>query len=387
MVQQNIPGVETGTVTQPPELDLFGQPVQAAPAAPTDNQTKALEFAQKQQEVTKLLEAHQQQESDALAAGDIGAYKALKPKREMLQNEQDYVSKQLGLLGGYKPVGEEAAKLQKQLVKAREELAALAGPGFDPVKADKLVEKIDALEKAFPTDGAGVQQDFGFGKKALPANQEQTAGGNAWGVVYPKGRPKAQGPGTRAEVTEGEEQEYLAQQQAEADKTVADVAQREEQERQGRARAAAETEALQRIGQAPAKPLRAESGEPLPAMRGRPLIGSAADAILQEAEAKEQQRIAEQEAQEDQKLQAKSPSAALGQMQQLLTGEYSTGVLSKEAKEFELLKRQIKDLIAQASGIASFINGQVARANFVTAIRTRVVACRQPRGRESEPCL
>ena len=330
MVQQNIPGVETGTVTQPPELDLFGQPVKPREEEPTDNRARALEFAQKQQELARMLEAHQQQGSALAALGDTKGLKKLKPQRKLLENEYKYVTEQLELLGGYTDPVTERKKLVKELNTAQAQLKAMSGEGYDPVKADKLVDRIEALKAIVPFDAGAedlvqkrIEGDFGFGKKALPANQEQTAGGNAWGVVYPQGRPKEQGPGTRAEATgaENEEQAYLAEQQAAADETVADVAEREERARQGKIRAAAEAETLRRIGQTPAKPLRAESGEPLPAMGQRPLIGSAAEAILQEAEAKEQQRIAEQEAQEDQKLQAKSPSAALGQMQQLLLGE------------------------------------------------------------------
>ena len=143
------------------------------PAPPTEAEpSKALEFAQKQQELEQLLTAHQQQESEAAAQGDTDALKQLRTQREMLLNEQSYVTKQLELLGGYTAPGSGAIAIQKKLDKAQADLRNLAGAGYDPVVADKLVAKIDEYTAQLQKAG-GVQQAFGFGTKAAPASREQ----------------------------------------------------------------------------------------------------------------------------------------------------------------------------------------------------------------------
>ncbi len=145
------------------------------PAPPTEAEpSKALEFAQKQQELEQLLTAHQQQESEAAAQGDTDALKQLRTQREMLLNEQSYVTKQLELLGGYTAPGSGAIAIQKKLDKAQADLKNLAGAGYDPVVADKLVAKIDEYTAQLQKAG-GVQQAFGFGTKAAPASREQSS--------------------------------------------------------------------------------------------------------------------------------------------------------------------------------------------------------------------
>ena len=156
--QQMLPGMEEAGRLPTPE-----------PEAEPD---KALEFAQKQQELQQLLTDHQQKESEAAAQGNTEALKQLKPQRDMLRNEYDYVTKQLDLLGGYAPPGAGAATIQKKLDKAQADLKNLSGAGYDPVVADKLVAKIDEYTTQLQKAG-GVQQAFGFGTKAAPAAREQ----------------------------------------------------------------------------------------------------------------------------------------------------------------------------------------------------------------------
>lgn len=158
--QQMLPGMEEAGRLPTPE-----------PEAEPD---KALEFAQKQQELQQLLTDHQQKESEAAAQGNTEALKQLKPQRDMLRNEYDYVTKQLDLLGGYAPPGAGAAAIQKKLDKAQADLKNLSGAGYDPVVADKLVAKIDEYTTQLQKAG-GVQQAFGFGTKAAPATREQTS--------------------------------------------------------------------------------------------------------------------------------------------------------------------------------------------------------------------
>lgn len=153
-------------------------PVQTVTQMP-DQQTVAQEFAQKQQELAKLMEAHQQKESEAAGRGDTAAIKELRKQREMLRNEHDYVSKQLELVGGYKPVGEEAARLEAALEKAREQLKGMSGDQYDPDKADKLIAKIDAIEARLKETGPAAQQGFDFGPTDKQTSSESVRDYNA----------------------------------------------------------------------------------------------------------------------------------------------------------------------------------------------------------------
>jgi Large polyvalent protein associated domain 38 len=156
------------------------------PVAPVETVTQipepqkvALEFAQKQQELFKLLESHQQKESEAAGRGDTAAIKELRKDREMLRNEYDYVSKQLQLVGGYKPVGQEATQLEANLAKAREQLKGMSGDQYDPDKADKLIAKIDAIEARLAETGPAAQQGFDFGTADKQTSSETTRDYNA----------------------------------------------------------------------------------------------------------------------------------------------------------------------------------------------------------------
>lgn len=164
-----------------PQATLPGMeavPVQTTTQTP-DPQKAALEFAQKQQELAKLLEAHQQKESDAAGRGDTAALKELRKQREMLRNEHDYVSKQLDLVGGYKPVGQEAAQLEAALAKAREQLKGMSGDHYDPDKADKLIAKIDTIEARLAETGPAAQIGFDFGPSDKQTSSENVRDYNA----------------------------------------------------------------------------------------------------------------------------------------------------------------------------------------------------------------
>jgi hypothetical protein len=130
-VQQTIPGLE------PMETE------NVAPKPAEDLAAKRSEFMQKQQELAQLMEDHQRKESDAAAQGNIDLIKQLRPRREMLANEQDYINKQLETLGP-----EEKAELldsiNGKIQKKQAQLKSLGGEGYDPEKADKLISDIEA---------------------------------------------------------------------------------------------------------------------------------------------------------------------------------------------------------------------------------------------------
>jgi len=134
-----------------PGMDAVEQP--AAPAPDVDNQALITEFATKQQEVRRLLEYNQTAASDAASDADTAAIKQLSSERKKLQTELDYVTNKLMDLGGDQSPENAAAQAQKKLDVAKKKLKDMAGAGFDPAKADRLVAQIDALEEEIKSYG------------------------------------------------------------------------------------------------------------------------------------------------------------------------------------------------------------------------------------------
>lgn len=124
-----------------------------APVPDVDNQAQITDFATKQQEVRRLLEYNQTAASDAASDADTAAIKQLSGERKKLQTELDYVTNKLADLGGVQSPENIAAQTQQKLDAAKKKLKAMAGEGFDPVKADRLVAQIDALEEEIKSYG------------------------------------------------------------------------------------------------------------------------------------------------------------------------------------------------------------------------------------------
>lgn len=124
-----------------------------APVPDVDNQAQITDFATKQQEVRRLLEYNQTAASDAASDADTAAIKQLSGERKKLQTELDYVTNKLSDLGGVQSPENVAAQTQQKLDTAKKKLKAMAGEGFDPVKADRLVAQIDALEEEIKSYG------------------------------------------------------------------------------------------------------------------------------------------------------------------------------------------------------------------------------------------
>jgi hypothetical protein len=156
-VQQQIPGLEpmeTENVPPPPQEDLTA---------------RRSEFMQKQQELAQLMESHQRKEADAAAKGDIDALDKLRPQRQMLLNEQEYLNKQLGEMGA-EPADDSLDAIRAKIEKQKAQLQSLGGEGYDPVKADKIIKTIRALEEKAKTAKPG-QMGLDFGK----ATKEQVS--------------------------------------------------------------------------------------------------------------------------------------------------------------------------------------------------------------------
>ena len=155
--QERIPGLE------PMETE------NVAPKPAEDLTARRSEFMQKQQELAQLMETHQQKESTAAAKGDIDAIDKLRPQRQMLLNEQEYITKQLGEMGA-EPAENSLDAIRAKIDKQKAQLQSLGGEGYDPVKADKIINTIRALEEKAKTAKPG-QMGLDFGK----ATKEQVS--------------------------------------------------------------------------------------------------------------------------------------------------------------------------------------------------------------------
>lgn len=160
--QQSFPGMaEFSAIPAQPQLDT------------EQRDAKAAEYAQQQAEVSRLLEAHQQKESDAAAKADTELLKNLRSDREKLLAESKAISDKLQALGGYTSPEQtrlEAQSIETELFKAQDALKNMAGAMYDPAKADKLVAKIDGLQAKLAEYG-GVQRPLPMGQ----ATREQVS--------------------------------------------------------------------------------------------------------------------------------------------------------------------------------------------------------------------
>jgi hypothetical protein len=151
--QGTLPGFEPfETTTKLPEVDKDAQ------YADLKNQYYNL---------TRALEYQQQKESDAAAKGDITELEKLLGQRSGMETARKQAADELALVGVPIDRMAEAKAISERLSKAKDQLKAMAGPGFDPAKARKLVDKIKTYEEEM-AQYPGVQQDFG-----LKATKEQ----------------------------------------------------------------------------------------------------------------------------------------------------------------------------------------------------------------------
>ena len=115
------------------------------PAAPEAAPVDGAELLQQQQKLQRVLEDNQQQMSDAIEQQDLETYKKLRDQRGVLTGQLQTISAELKA-SGFEDTASKQVQLQNQLAKAQASLSKMAGPGFDPEKADKLVNRIDELQ-------------------------------------------------------------------------------------------------------------------------------------------------------------------------------------------------------------------------------------------------
>ena len=178
--QQRVAGIEqeaaalpqdtqAQTYFQSPQGTLPGfEPVETVTKMPeADKEAEYASLKNQYYNLTRALEDQQQKESDAAASGDVAALDRLFAQRTEMEAARKQAADELALVGIPVDRIAEARAISERLNKAKDQLKAMAGPGFDPAKARKLVDKIKTYEeemKQYP----GVQQDFG-----LKATKEQ----------------------------------------------------------------------------------------------------------------------------------------------------------------------------------------------------------------------
>ena len=136
-----VPYVEAGTQAQGVLPGMEAVEPAAQEAAPPEGE----ELLQEKQKLQRVLEDNQQQMSDAIAAQDMETYKKLRDQRSVMTSGLSTVDALLKATG-FQDTASQQVQLQNQLAKAQDSLSKMAGPGFDPAKADKLVNRIDALQ-------------------------------------------------------------------------------------------------------------------------------------------------------------------------------------------------------------------------------------------------
>jgi len=172
--QQRVAGIEQEAAALPQEtqaqtyfqspqgtLHGFG-PVETTTKMPeVDKNAQYADLKNQHYNLTRALEDHQQKESDAAAKGDIAELEKLLSQRTGMETARKQAADELTAVGIPVDRMAEARAVSERLNKAKEQLKAMAGPGFDPAKARKLVDKIKTYEEEM-SQYPGVQQDFGF---------------------------------------------------------------------------------------------------------------------------------------------------------------------------------------------------------------------------------
>jgi hypothetical protein len=154
---------------QAPQGTLPGfEPVETTTKLPeVDKDAQYADLKNQYYNLTRALEDQQQKESDAAAKGDITELEKLLGQRSGMETARKQAADELALVGVPIDRMAEAKAISEKLSKAKDQLKAVAGPGFDPAKARKLVDKIKTYEEEM-AQYPGVQQDFG-----LKATKEQ----------------------------------------------------------------------------------------------------------------------------------------------------------------------------------------------------------------------
>jgi hypothetical protein len=264
----------------PETFELTPPPAETAPSTET-SEVDPTQLLERKRQAQQLLEQNQQELSDVTAAGNMNQFDAGMKLRKALQKEIGQLDAQLKK-AGVEDVQTDPAAIQEQIDKEYAKLTNMAGAGFDPDKAERQRTKITKLETQLQTV-AGGQQGLDLGaprtlELPLTAAQKQREALAARGTAA--GQERVAG-------VEAEEQAALEEQRAQTERDI--------QEAQREQALGGEFAGLQRMQAAPAG-ISDQFG----------LFGT--------------------------EQAAPAGSAAMGQMQQKLTGEDVTFTAEEEKK-------------------------------------------------------
>jgi hypothetical protein len=127
---------------------------QQVEAEPSVDSTQLIE---RKRQAQQLLEQNQQELSDLVAAGDMTQFDKSLNLRKGLQKEVAQIDAQLEQVGVVDDQIDPVA-VQAQIEKEFAKLSAMAGPGFDPDKAERQRAKIDKLQTQLQTATSGQQE-------------------------------------------------------------------------------------------------------------------------------------------------------------------------------------------------------------------------------------
>ena len=138
-----------------PGLDAVEETVtQAEDVAPE-------KLMEQRQYLGRLLEDNQERMSTAAANADVNALKTLQQQRSLIKADAAALDERLKATGFVDTAGQ-TQQLQQDIAKAQQQLQKMAGPGFDPDKAAKLIERIERAQTQL-TEVGGDQQGLDLG--------------------------------------------------------------------------------------------------------------------------------------------------------------------------------------------------------------------------------
>ena len=221
-------------------FELTPSPVETPEAVQeqTEDPTQVLE---RKRQAQQLLESNQQELSDYAANQDMAAFDSAMKQRRVLMSEVSHLDTQLKALGVEDNQIDPFA-IQAQIAKETEKLANMAGPGFDPDKAEKQRNKITKLQTQL--------QNATSGQMGLDLGAPHTLELPLTAAQNQRNAMAAQGTAAGAQRISAVEQEEQAALQAQRDEE-AKIAQEAELNRQRATKVAPEMAALQRIRQRP----------------------------------------------------------------------------------------------------------------------------------------
>jgi hypothetical protein len=142
--QETIPGLDAVEATE----------TEAESVAPA-------QLMEQRQYLDRLLTDNQERMSAAAASADVNAIKTLQQQRSLIRADMGSIDERLKASGFVDTAGQ-AQQLQQDIARAQQQLQKMAGPGFDPDKAAKIIERIEKSQAQLAELG-GDQQALDMG--------------------------------------------------------------------------------------------------------------------------------------------------------------------------------------------------------------------------------